>query len=388
MYNKLKVMTVVGTRPELIKMSRIIVELDKQFNHTLVHTGQNHAYELNQVFFDDLGIRTPNKFLNVVESNHLAKTTAAIIEKTDQAFEDYQPDAVVYYGDTNSCLGAIMAKRRHIPIFHLEAGNRCFDYRVPEEINRKIIDHISDINLVLSEHARRYLIAENLPPERIIKIGSCMQEIFSHHHDAIEASEVLSQMQLSSQAYFIVSAHREENVDDPKMLEQFVRSLNAIAEHYQMPVLVSTHPRTQHRLENLPFFQKVQAQHPAVKFQPAFGFLDYVKLLKNAYCVLSDSGSITEDASLLAIPAVTIREQHERPEGMDVGTLIMSGLSAQRIMHAIDMVVSQQREQLDIPAIVPDYQVEKTSTKVARIILSYTDYINQRVWQAHSAPTE
>lgn len=317
----LKVMTIVGTRPELIKMSRVIAEFDEHTKHVLVHTGQNYDYELNQLFFEDLGIRKPDYFLEAVGDN-AAQTIARVIEKSDEIMAKEAPDAVMLYGDTNSCLAVIAAKRRKIPVFHMEAGNRCFDQRVPEELNRKVLDHLSDINLVLTEHARRYLIAEGVRPETIIKSGSHMREVLDYYMPKIQQSDVLARMGLERGGYFIVSAHREENVDTPANLTDLVETLNALAEQYQVPVIVSTHPRTQKRLDSL----DLGGMDARIQFLKPFGFCDYVKLQMEALCVVSDSGTITEEGSLLNLPAVTIRNAHERPEGMDVGTLIMAGL--------------------------------------------------------------
>ena len=319
-------MTIVGTRPELIKMSRVIAEFDTHTNHLLVHTGQNYDYELNQLFFDDLGIRKPDYFLEAVGDN-AAQTIARIIEKADEVMEKENPDAVMLYGDTNSCLSVIAAKRRKIPVFHMEAGNRCFDQRVPEELNRKVLDHLSDINFVLTEHARRYLIAEGVRPETIIKTGSHMGEVLDFYMPKIMKSDVMARMNLEAGKFFIVSAHREENVDTPQNLDDMLETLNALAEQYNYPVIVSTHPRTRKRLDELNLGQL----NPNVQFLKPFGFCDYIKLQMEALCVVSDSGTITEEGSLLNLPAITIRNAHERPEGMDVGTLIMSGLKKDRV---------------------------------------------------------
>lgn len=369
----LKVMTIVGTRPELIKMCRVISEFDKQFNHILVHTGQNYDYELNQVFFEDLGIRKPDHFLNVAGTS-AAKTIANVISSADEVLEQENPDAVLLYGDTNSCLAVIAAKRRKIPVFHMEAGNRCFDQRVPEELNRKVLDHLSDINLVLTEHARRYLLDEGIRPETIIKTGSHMQEVLDSYKDKVERSKILSELDLEPEKFFIVSCHREENIDDPKNLNQLIETFQSLAESYGYPVIVSTHPRTRKRLEEL------KVDLPQVRFLPPFGFFDYLKLQIEATCVVSDSGTITEEASLLNLPAVTIRNAHERPEGMDEGTLIMSGLRADRVMDSIRLVLAQHdRTKRVIPAI-KDYEGGPVSKQLARIVQSYTDYINRTVW--------
>ncbi len=372
----LKVMTIVGTRPELIKMSRLISELDQHTNHVLVHTGQNYDYELNQLFFDDLSIRKPDYFLEAVGEN-AAQTIARVIEKSDEVMEREDPDAILLYGDTNSCLAVISAKRRKIPVFHMEAGNRCFDQRVPEELNRKVLDHLSDINLVLTEHARRYLIAEGIRPDTIIKTGSHMREVLDYYMPKIQASNVLARMGLEKGRYFIVSAHREENVDTPENLTDMVETLNALAVQYDFPVIVSTHPRTQKRLDNL----KLEKLDSRIQFLKPFGFCDYVKLQMEACCVVSDSGTITEEASLLNLPAITIRNTHERPEGMDFGTLIMAGLKKEGVLDAVRVIVAQHK--LDPGAMKPveDYQANSVSKKILRIVLSYTGYINRTVWR-------
>lgn len=368
-------MTIVGTRPELIKMSRVIAELDQQVQHVFVHSGQNYDYELNQVFFDDLEIRKPDHFLNVsTESPALA--IADIIAKADKVMEAEKPDAIMLYGDTNTCLAVIPAKRRKIPVFHMEAGNRCFDQRVPEELNRKVLDHLSDINMVLTEHARRYLIAEGIRPETIIKTGSHMHEVLEYYGPKVEKSDILKRHALQPQQYFVVSAHREENVDSPENLTDLLKALFALADNYKTPVLVSTHPRTKKRLELLPEF----SEHPLVKFEKPFGLLDYLKLQQNALCVLSDSGTITEESSLLGFPAVTIRNAHERPEGMDVGTLIMCGVKTERILDAVKITLSQNKDKKRPIPVVPDYLGGPVSKQVVRVVLSYTDYINRTVW--------
>jgi UDP-N-acetylglucosamine 2-epimerase (non-hydrolysing) len=372
----LKVMTIVGTRPELIKMSRVIAELDKNVNHILVHTGQNYDYELNQLFFEDLGIRKPNYFLEAAGETP-AQNIARIIECSDAIMAKEAPDAILLYGDTNSCLSVISAKRRKIPVFHMEAGNRCFDQRVPEELNRKILDHLSDINFVLTEHARRYLIAEGVPQEMIIKTGSHMGEVLNFYKDKIEKSEILKQMGLKSNHFFIVSAHREENVDTPKNLLDMVDALNAIAEEYNYPVIVSTHPRTRKRLDAL----KLGELNKNIQFLKPFGFCDYIKLQMEAYCVVSDSGTITEEASILNLPAITIRNAHERPEGMDVGTLIMSGLKKGPVLDAIKVVVSQYDRTKRTMSPVSDYESSNSVSKqILRVVMSYVDYINRTVW--------
>lgn len=371
----LKVMTVVGTRPELIKMSRVIAELDRHTEHLLVHTGQNYDYELNQVFFEDLGIRKPDYFLEAA-GNNAAQTIAQVVAKSDELFEVVQPDAVMLYGDTNSCLAILSAKRRKIPVFHMEAGNRCFDQRVPEELNRKVLDHLSDINMVLTEHARRYLLAEGIKPETIIKTGSHMREVLDFYMPRILESDVLGRLGLREREYFIVSAHREENVDTPDSLLDMIDSLNALVEAYGLPVVVSTHPRTRKRLDEISGVQLSEK----IFFSKPFGFHDYIFLQMNARCVLSDSGTITEEASLLNLPAVTIRNAHERPEGMDVGTLVMSGLKRERVLQAVKTVITQF-EECERPVLaVDDYENPHVSIQVVRVVLSYVDYINRTVW--------
>lgn len=372
----IKVMTIVGTRPELIKMSRVIAEFDAHVNHVLIHTGQNYDYELNQLFFDDLKIRKPDFFLEAVGEN-AAKTIARVIEKSDEIMEKEKPDAVLLYGDTNSCLAVISAKRRKIPVFHMEAGNRCFDQRVPEELNRKVLDHLSDINLVLTEHARRYLIAEGVRPETIIKTGSHMREVLDFYMPKIMESDILRRMGLESGRYFIVSAHREENVDNPENLLDLVETLNALALEYQVPVMVSTHPRMQKRLDAL----NIRNFDSRIQFLKPFGFCDYVKLQMDALCVVSDSGTITEEGSLLNLPAVTIRNTHERPEGMDVGTLIMAGLKSDRVLNAVRIIIAQHERTSRVMEPVKDYEAQSVSKKILRIVLSYTDYVNRTVWR-------
>lgn len=372
----LKVMTLVGTRPELIKMSRVIAELDRQVNHVLVHSGQNYDYELNQVFFDDLEIRKPDYFLGAAGETP-AQTIAEVIAKADEVFALEQPDALLLYGDTNTCLAVIAAKRRKIPVFHMEAGNRCFDQRVPEELNRKVLDHLSDINMVLTEHARRYLIAEGIRPETIIKTGSHMQEVLDYYMSKIQQSDVLERSGLQPGRFFIISAHREENVDTPDNLRDLLGSLRALADEYGYPLIVSTHPRTRKRLEAL----DESLEHPLIRFVKPFGLLDYIKLQMSAFCVLSDSGTITEEASLLNLPAVTLRNAHERPEGMDQGTLIMSGLRKESVLAAVKVITSQHSASVRSIPLVPDYQGGPVSLQVVRVVLSYTDYVNRTVWR-------
>lgn len=385
---RLKVMTIVGTRPEIIKMSRVIAELEEYTHHVLVHTRQNFDYELNEIFFRDLGLRQPDYLLDTARATPI-ETIGQVLVKVDQILEKEQPDAVLIYGDTNSCLAALSAKRRKIPLFHMEAGNRCFDQRVPEEINRKIIDHISDVNLTLSEHARRYLLAEGLSPETTFKIGSSMKEVFNYYMPAILRSNILEELKLKSGCYFIISAHREENVDSQDNLIDLLTSLNAIAEIYKKNVIVSTHPRTHSRLEALSATNSNFTIHPNIQFLKPFGFLDYAKLQLEAFCVLSDSGSLTEDSSILNFPAVAIRQTHERPEGMDVATIIMGGLKTERIIQAIEVVTSQHIKGQRNFAIIPDYDTSHVSQKVVRIIMSYVDYINRTVWhKSHDEQTK
>jgi UDP-N-acetylglucosamine 2-epimerase len=371
----LKVMTIVGTRPELIKMSRVIAEFDQHTQHILVHTGQNYDYELNQLFFEDLGIRKPDYFLEAVGENAV-QTIARVIEKSDEIMAKESPDAVMLYGDTNSCLAVIAAKRRKIPVFHMEAGNRCFDQRVPEELNRKVLDHLSDINLVLTEHARRYLIAEGIPPETIIKTGSHMREVLDHYMPKIQKSDVLQRMGLTADKFFVVSAHREENIDSPENMSNMVETLNALAETHDCPVIVSTHPRTKKRLDTM----ELGKLNPHVQFLKPFGFCDYIKLQMEALCVVSDSGTITEEASLLNLPAITIRNAHERPEGMDVGTLIMSGLKKERVLDAVRVIIAQHDKTRRVMRPVQDYEAGDVSKQLLRIVLSYVDYVNRTVW--------
>lgn len=371
----LKVMTIVGTRPELIKMSRVIAELDAHTRHVLVHTGQNYDYELNQVFFDDLKIRKPDYFLEAAGGN-AAQTIAQVIAKSDEVMEKEAPDAVMLYGDTNSCLAVLSAKRRKIPVFHMEAGNRCFDQRVPEELNRKVLDHLSDINMVLTEHARRYLLDEGIRPETIFKTGSHMREVLDHYRPGIEKSDILSRLSLNARQYFLVSAHREENVDSPAALADLLDTLGALIDVYGFPVIVSTHPRTRKRLEEM----DRSVLSDKIIFSKPFGFLDYVHLQTKAFCVLSDSGTITEESSLLNFPAITIRNAHERPEGMDVGTLIMSGLKRERVLDAVKVVASETVAGGRTVLPVADYENPHVSKQVLRIVFSYVDYINRVVW--------
>ena len=371
----LKVMTIVGTRPEIIKLSRVMAEIDKYTEHIIVHTGKNFDYELNQIFFKELGIREPDHYMDAAGKN-AAETISNVIRKSDELIDEVKPDAVLLYGDTNSCLAVISAKRKKIPIFHMEAGNRCFDQRVPEEINRKIVDHLSDINMPLSEHARRYLLDEGIRPETVIKTGSPMTEVLAYHKTAIDECDILKKENLRSGEYFIVSTHREENVDSEKNFHDLLESLNAITEKYNKKIIVSTHPRTRKKLEGMGFVNS----NPLVEFMKPFGFIEYVKLQQEAFCVISDSGTITEESSVLHFPAITVRQAHERPEGMDEGTLIMTGLNKDRILDAIDVVTSQYASGKDAIHSIPDYSSDNVSKKVVRIILSYTDYVNRTVW--------
>ena len=369
----MKVMTIVGTRPEIIKLACVIKELDKYTEHILVHTGQNYDYELNEVFFKDLGLREPDVYMNAAGEN-AAETIGNVISKSDKLFKEYKPDAVLLYGDTNSCLAVISAKRNKIPVFHMEAGNRCFDERVPEELNRKVLDHLSDINMVLTEHARRYLIAEGIRPETIIKTGSSMKEVFKMNENAINNSNVLEKLNLEKGKYFVLSAHREENVDNPKNFESLLNAINKVAENYQMPIIFSAHPRTRKKIEEIGFkFNKL------VNYMKPLGFNDYNKLQKNAFCVISDSGTITEESSLVGVPAITIRQAHERPEGMDEGTLIMSGVNEKDILDSIKIVTESKIK----PHVVNDYDVDNVGIKVVKIIMSYTGYINRTVWRKY-----
>lgn len=373
----MKVMTILGTRPDIIKLSRVIAELDRRVQHVLVHTGQNYDYELNDVFFSDLEVRKPDHFLGVAGGS-LAETIANIIVKSDAVLESEAPDAVLILGDTNSSLSVICAKRRKIPIFHMEAGNRSFDQRVPEEINRKIVDHTSDINLPYTEHARRYLLSEGIRPDMVIKTHSPMREVLDHYHTKIESSDVLHRLELNPHGYFVVSSHREENVDSPENLADLIDSLNGLAHTYGKPIVFSTHPRTRQRLAT--DHGKLQPD-PMIQFVKPLGFLDYIKLQMNAACVVSDSGTITEEASILGFPAVTIRQAHERPEGMDEGTLIMCGLKRDRVLEAIRVVIEQTSGQPRPTRMVQDYEAQNVSKKIVRIILSYTDYVNRLVWR-------
>lgn len=373
---KLKVMTIIGTRPEIIKLSRVIPELDRHFEHILVHTGQNYDFELNEIFFNELEIRKPDYFLNAAAEN-AARTIGNVIAFSDKLIGKVKPDAILIYGDTNSALAVISAKRRKVPVFHMEAGNRAFDQRVPEDINRKIVDHLSDINMPLTEHARRYLMAEGIRPETIIKTGSTMKEVLNYYMPKIKSSKVLKNLKLEAKKYFVVSAHREENIEDEVNFDRLLSSLNTVAQEYKMPVIVSTHPRTRQKLEQV----GKKDLDKRIRFLKPLGFFDYVKLEQNAFCVISDSGTITEESSILNFPAIMIREAHERPEGMDEGIVIMSGLTPERVLQAIEIIVADFSPRRRSSRIVADYDVDNASKKAVRIIMSYTDYVNRTVWR-------
>lgn len=374
---KLKIMTVVGTRPELIRLSRVIARLDEHLDQVLVHTGQNYDYELNQVFFEDLALRKPDHFLNAAGGN-AAETIGQIIIAVDKVLETEQPDALLVLGDTNSCLSVIPAKRRKIPIFHMEAGNRCFDQRVPEETNRRIVDHTADVNLTYSAIAREYLLREGVPPDRVICTGSPMREVLSHYAPGIERSSALEALGVSPGKYVIVSAHREENVDSERQIRRLAECMNAVATHTDEPVLVSTHPRTRARIDSFGI-----AFHKGVQLLKPFGFLDYIALQKQARVVLSDSGTITEESSILNFPALNLREAHERPEGMEEGAVMMTGLSAERVLQGLSILESQPRGDKRLLRLVRDYAPDNVSHKVLRIILSYTDYVRRTVWEEY-----
>lgn len=374
---KLKVMSVVGTRPEIIRLSRVLAKLDEHCEHVLVHTGQNYDYELNQIFFDDLGIRKPDVFLNAAGASG-AETIGNVIIAVDAVLAEVKPDAMLVLGDTNSCLAVIPAKRRKIPTFHMEAGNRCFDMRVPEEINRRIVDHTADINLTYSSIAREYLLREGLPADMVIKTGSPMYEVLHHYLPRIQASNVLQALGLVEQQFFVVSAHREENIDSDKNFAGLVTTLNTIAGHYQMPVIVSTHPRTRKRVES-----SGVSFHPLVQLLKPMGFTDYNKLQLSARAVLSDSGTINEESSILNFPALNIRDAHERPEGMEEAAVMMTGLSVERVMQALAVLESQRRGEHRSLRLVADYSMPNVSDKVVRIIHSYTDYVNRVVWKKY-----
>ena len=366
-------MTILGTRPEVIKMSRIIPLLDDYTNHVLIHTGQNYASELNEVFFRELRLRQPDQILSVTGHTPMS-TIAQILEKSDEVLETYNPDAILVLGDTNSALSVISAKRRKIPIFHLEAGNRSFDQRTPEEINRKIVDHVSDINMTYSEHARRNLLQEGLPTDRIFNVGSPMKEIFNHYMVDIDKSEILARYQLVNDRYFVASLHREENVDDPLRLSALIGAISALAVQFDLGVIFSTHPRTKERLRSLDI-----RVNEKVKFIEALGFLDYVRLQRSAFCVISDSGTLTEESSLLGFPAVTLREAHERPEGTDNGTLIISDASSSQLISSVTVARAQIASGVT-PKMIIDYDIDDVSWRVLKIVLSYVGYINKHVW--------
>lgn len=371
----MRVMTIVGTRPELIRLSLVISKLDRYCDHHLVHTEQNYAYELNQIFFEGLGIRKPDTFLGAAGKTP-AETIGNVITAADAVLAEVEPEALLILGDTNSCLAAIAAKRRRVPVFHMEAGNRCFDQRVPEEINRLIVDHIADINLTYSDIARDYLIREGISPDRVIKTGSPMLEVLEHHRAEIEASDVLQRLELRELGYFVVSAHREENIDSKDNFFRLVGILNEVAAKFELPVIVSTHPRTQKRIDTASI-----EFHPLVRLMKPLGFQDYIRLQKSARAVLSDSGTITEEASILNFPALNIREAHERPEGMEEGAVMMVGLNPERVQEALGILSDQPRGAERMLRMVADYSMPNVSDKVVRIILSYTEYVQRTVWK-------
>lgn len=374
---KLKVVSVVGTRPEIIRLSRVLARLDDYFEHVLVHTGQNYDYELNQIFFDDLGVRKPDHFLNAAGATG-AETIGNVIIAVDKVLAEEKPDAMLVLGDTNSCIAVLPAKRRKIPTFHMEAGNRCFDMRVPEEINRRIVDHTADINLTYSTIARDYLLREGLPPDMVIKTGSPMFEVLNFYREGIEASDVLARLELKPREFFVVSAHREENIDSDKNFTALVNTLNAVAEKYQFPVIVSTHPRTQKRVDSM------AAQfHPLVRLLKPLGFKDYNKLQLTAKAVMSDSGTINEESSIMNFPALNLRDAHERPEGMEEAAVMMVGMNTERVMQALEILEDQPSGETRILRQVGDYSMPNVSDKVVRIIHSYTDYVNRVVWKKY-----
>ena len=375
---KLKVMTVVGTRPEIIRLSRVLARLDEHCEHVLVHTGQNYDYELNQIFFDDLGLRKPDHFLNAAGAS-AAETIGKIIAAMDAVLLAEQPEALLVLGDTNSCLAVIPAKRRKVPVFHMEAGNRCFDMRVPEEINRRIVDHTADVNLTYSSIAREYLLREGLPPDLVIKTGSPMAEVLAHYRPRIEASDVLARLGLAEDGYFVVSAHREENIDSDASFGKLVAVLNGVAETHGLPVIVSTHPRTQKRVDALGV-----RFHPQVRLLKPLGFSDYVRLQQSARAVLSDSGTISEESSILNFPALNLREAHERPEGMEEAAVMLTGLALERVLQGLAILAEQPRGDQRLLRQVADYSMPNVSDKVLRIIHSYTDYVNRVVWKRYS----
>lgn len=372
---KMKVMTVLGTRPEIIRLSRVLPKLDQYCEHAIVHTGQNYDYELNEIFFSDLQVRKPDYFLNAAGESATA-TIANIIKEVDKVLDFVKPEAMLVLGDTNSCLSVISAKRRKIPIFHMEAGNRCFDQRVPEEINRRIVDHTSDINLTYSSIAREYLIKEGLPVERVIKTGSPMFEVLQYYKKNIDESQILQKLNLKREQYFLVSTHREENIESDLNFEKIVNVLNSVAEKFKIPVIVSTHPRTQNRIN-----KEAKTFHPLIQFLKPLGFLDYNHLQINAAAVLSDSGTITEESSILNFPALNIREAHERPEGFEEAAVMFVGLDVQRVFQGLEILADQPRGEQRLLRLVEDYSVSNVSDKVVRIIHSYTDYVNRVVWR-------
>jgi UDP-N-acetylglucosamine 2-epimerase len=374
--NRLKVMTILGTRPEIIRLSRVMARLDEFTNHIVVHTGQNYDYELNEIFFKDLEIRKPDHFLQV-DTSSLGAAVGDIIRKSEEILKKETPDALLVLGDTNSCLAAYMAKRMHIPIFHMEAGNRCFDENVPEETNRRIIDHIADFNLVYTEHARRHLLSEGLPHRRIYLTGSPMKEVLDYYKPKIEACRIVESLKLKAESYFIVSTHREENVDNFENLEKIIAILNSLAEKYKLPVIVSTHPRTKKRLEEI----KNQTLSPLIQFMKPFGFTDYVNLQMNALCTISDSGTISEESAILSFPAISLRNSMERPEAQDTGTIILTGFNPKVVMDSIDLVIKEHKKSV-FKTIAPDYLVENTSWRVLKLIMGLSGLSNR--WQGIS----
>ena len=374
---RLRVMTIVGTRPEIIRLSRITVRLNATCDHVLVHTGQNYDHELSQVFFDDLGLQTPKFFLNAARET-AAETIGQVIIEADRVLAEVKPDAVLVLGDTNSCLSVIPAKRRRIPIFHMEAGNRCFDQRVPEEINRRIVDHTADVNLTYSAIARDYLLREGLPPDLVIRTGSPMYEVLTFYRDRIAESTILTELGVESQRFFVVSAHREENVDSERCFNRLMDVLNTVASDYDLPVIVSTHPRTRKRVDSVP-----RVFHPRIRFVKPLGFFDYVKLQQEARAVLSDSGTINEESSILDFPALNLREAHERPEGMEEAAVMMVGLDPERVLQCLGVLDGERSASGRRTEIVRDYSVPNVSEKVVRILHSYTDYVKRVVWREY-----
>ena len=374
---KLKIVTVVGTRPEIIRLACVIKKLDEHCEHILIHTGQNYDYELNEIFFDDLGIRKPDCFLGAAGATG-AETIGNVIIEVDKVLEEIQPEAMLVLGDTNSCMAVLPAKRRKIPTFHMEAGNRCFDQRVPEEINRRLVDHMADINLTYSSIARDYLLSEGLPADMVIKTGSPMFEVLNTYRDGIESSDVLTRLELKAHEFFVVSAHREENIDSDKNFLNLMESLNSIAEAYQMPIIVSTHPRTRKRIDKM----KVEL-NPMIQLLKPLGFKDYNKLQISAKAVLSDSGTINEEASIMNFPALNLREAHERPEGMEEAVVMMTGLEKERIMQSLAIIDNQPRGEQRLMRQVSDYSMPNVSDKIVRIIHSYTDYVNRVIWKKY-----